>query len=140
MSINTAPQIKVDVFVSLRGKDIRDGFLSHLTEAFKRNQVHAFVDDKLERGEEIWPSLVTAIERSFILLIIFSQDYASSRWCLEEIVTILECRDKYERIVIPVFYKMEPTNVQHQLGSYTKMHLLSMKEDTKARCKGGDGL
>ncbi|KAL5158292.1 putative WRKY transcription factor 19 [Glycine soja] len=120
MSINTAPQIKFDVFVSLRGKDIRNGFLSHLTEAFKRNQVHAFVDDKLERGEEIWPSLVTAIERSFILLIIFSQDYASSRWCLEELVTILECRDKYERIVIPVFYKMEPTNVQHQLGSYTK--------------------
>jgi len=74
--------------------------------------------DKLERGEEIWPSLVAAIERSTILLIIFSPDYASSRWCLEEVLKIVECKDRYERIVIPVFYKVAPTEVRHQSGSY----------------------
>nr|KYP32043.1 TMV resistance protein N [Cajanus cajan] len=120
MSENDASQIKHDVFVSLRGGDIRCGFLGHLTQAFKRNQIDAFIDDKnLKEGEEIWPSLVAAIEGSAILLIIFSPDYASSRWCLKELVKINDCRKKYKRTVIPVFYRIEPTLVRYQLGSYT---------------------
>ncbi|RDX91293.1 TMV resistance protein N, partial [Mucuna pruriens] len=118
MSDNSAPQTKYDVFVSFRGKDIRQGFLSHLIEAFKRKQINAFVDDKLERGERIWASLVGAIEGSSISLILFSPDYASSRWCLEELVKILECRETYGQIVIPVFYHVQPADVRHQLRSY----------------------
>ncbi|CAJ1975873.1 unnamed protein product [Sphenostylis stenocarpa] len=120
MSDNNNPQIKYDVFVSFRGKDIRDGFLSHLTRAFHTKQINAFVDDKLEKGEEIWPSLVAAIERSAISLIIFSPDYASSHWCLKEIAKIIECQEKYGRTVIPVFYKVTPTDVRHQSGRYQK--------------------
>ncbi|XP_057435894.1 disease resistance-like protein DSC1 isoform X2 [Lotus japonicus] len=117
---NNAPHTKdkYDVFVSFRGEDIRDGFLSHLAEAFRRKKINAFVDDKLQRGEEIWPSLVGAIEGSLVSLIIFSENYASSRWCLNELVKILECRGKYEQIVVPVFYGVDPTDVRHQTGSY----------------------
>ena len=111
---NCTPQIKYDVFVSFRGEDIRDGFLSHLIMDFERKKINAFVDVKLERGDEVWSSLVGAIKGSSISLIIFSQDYASSHWCLEELVTIFECRDKYGQILIPVFYKVEPTDVGHQ--------------------------
>ncbi|RDX86459.1 putative disease resistance protein, partial [Mucuna pruriens] len=114
MADNSVPQTKYDVFVSFRGVDIRCRFLSHLIDTFQSKQINAFVDDKLERGEEIWPSLVKAIEGSSISLIIFSQDYASSRWCLEELVTILECREKYGQIVIPVFYHVDPTHVRYQ--------------------------
>ncbi|CAJ1975872.1 unnamed protein product [Sphenostylis stenocarpa] len=120
MSDNNNPQIKYDVFVSFRGTDIRDGFLSHLTQAFHTKKINAFVDDKLEKGEEIWPSLVAAIERSAISLIIFSPDYASSLWCLKEIAKIIECQEKYGRTVIPVFYKVTPTDVRHQSGRYQK--------------------
>ncbi|KAK7349762.1 hypothetical protein VNO77_07399 [Canavalia gladiata] len=116
--LDNTPQIKYDIFVSFRGEDVRDGFLSHLIEAFHRKQIYAFFDDKLERGDEIWSSLVEAIEGSFISLIIFSQHYASSRWCLEELVKVLECRENYEQILIPVFYNVDPTNVRHQKGSY----------------------
>ncbi|KAL2340894.1 hypothetical protein Fmac_008834 [Flemingia macrophylla] len=118
MSDNNASQIKYDVFVSFRGEDIRRGFLSHLIDNFQREKVNVFVDDKLKRGDEIWPSLVGAIQGSSISLIIFSQDYASSHWCLEELVTILECREKHGQIVIPIFYHVDPTHVRHQLGSY----------------------
>ncbi|KAL2340309.1 hypothetical protein Fmac_008249 [Flemingia macrophylla] len=111
---NNTPQVKYDVFVNFRGEDVRDKFLSHLTEAFNMKKINAFVDDRLEKGEEIWESLVAAIEGSSISLIIFSQHYASSRWCLEELVKILECRDKYGQIVIPVFYQVDPTHVGHQ--------------------------
>ncbi|RDY08072.1 Protein SUPPRESSOR OF npr1-1, CONSTITUTIVE 1, partial [Mucuna pruriens] len=118
MSDNNTPQKKYDVFVSFRGIDIRRGFLSHLIISFKSKQINAFVDDKLKRGDEIWPSLVGAIEGSFVSLIIFSKDYASSTWCLEELVKILECKERYGHIVIPVFYGIEPTHVRRQSGSY----------------------
>lgn len=55
---------------------------------------------------------------SLISLTILSENYASSSWSLNELVTILECREKYNRIVIPVFYKVYPTDVRHQNGSY----------------------
>ncbi|XP_061355906.1 disease resistance protein RLM3-like [Gastrolobium bilobum] len=118
LTSDNAAQQKYDVFVSFRGKDIRHGFLSHLIEAFQRKQIYAFVDDKLERGDEISSSLLRAIEGSFISLVIFSKDYAASHWCLEELVKIVECREKYGQIVVPVFYNVEPTDVRHQKGSY----------------------
>ncbi|XP_057445594.1 disease resistance-like protein DSC1 [Lotus japonicus] len=115
---NNIPPIKYDLFVSFHGKDIRDTFLSHLIEAFARRKINAFVDDKLETGEDIWLSLVEAIKGSSISLIIFSENYAFSHWCLEELVKILECKEKYGRIVVPIFYNVEPSNVRHQRGSY----------------------
>ncbi|KAG5053998.1 hypothetical protein JHK85_006508 [Glycine max] len=109
---NDIPRIKYDVFVSFRGSDIRLGFLSHLSKAFHQKQIHAFVDDKLQRGDEISQSLLEAIEGSSISLIIFSEDYASSRWCLEELVKIVECREEYGHC------NTDPTNVRHQKGSF----------------------
>jgi hypothetical protein len=89
-----------------------------LFKAFPQKQIHAFIDDKLKRGNDISHSLYEAIEGSFISLIIFSENYASSRWCLEELVKIIECKEKYGQIVIPVFYEVDPTDVRHQKKSY----------------------
>lgn len=72
MSENNTLQTKYDVFVSFRGKDIRSGFLGHLIDIFQRNKINAFVDHKLESGDEIGSSLAGAIKGSFISLIIFS--------------------------------------------------------------------
>nr|WIL59979.1 nodulation protein [Melilotus officinalis] len=116
--LNNTPQSKYDVFVSFRGEDIRRGFLSHLVKAFSGKQISVFVDDKLKTGTDIAPSLVEAIEGSSIALIIFSKNYASSHWCLEELVKIIECKEKYGQIIIPVFYGVDPTDVRHQKNSY----------------------
>nr|WIL60054.1 nodulation protein [Melilotus officinalis] len=110
--------IKYDVFVSFRGSDIRQDFLSHLTQAFTRKQIFAFVDTRVRRGDKISPSLVKAIETSLISLVIFSQNYASSPWCLDELVKIVQCRKKDGQILLPVFYKVDPTSVRHQRGTY----------------------
>ncbi|XP_068473769.1 disease resistance protein RPV1-like [Phaseolus vulgaris] len=117
---DNVPQIKYDVFVNFRGEDIRHSFLGYLTEAFHQHKIYAFVDDKLGKGDEIWPSLVGAIKGSLISLTIFSENYASSRWCLEELVQILEFREKYGQIVLPVFYHVYPKDVRHQKRSYEK--------------------
>ena len=94
---------KYDVFLSFRGEDTGDNFTSHLYSALSQKCIQTFIDDQLNRGDEISQSLVYAIESSAISLIIFSEGYASSRWCLDELVKILQCKKEYAQIVIPVF-------------------------------------
>ncbi|KAH9726283.1 ADP-ribosyl cyclase/cyclic ADP-ribose hydrolase [Citrus sinensis] len=109
---------KYDVFVSFRGEDTRDNFTSHLYSALSRQNIQTFIDDQLNRGDEISESLVNAIEASAISVIVFSESYASSRWCLDELVRILECKKYYAQIVIPVFYRVDPSDVRNQTGSF----------------------
>ncbi|KAL9437442.1 hypothetical protein AB3S75_023326 [Citrus x aurantiifolia] len=109
---------KYDVFVSFRGEDTRDNFTSHLYSALCRQNIQTFIDHQLNRGDEISESLVNAIEASAISVIVFSEGYASSRWCLDELVKILECKKEYAQIVIPVFYQVDPSDVRNQTGSF----------------------
>ncbi|KAH9726182.1 Disease resistance-like protein DSC1 [Citrus sinensis] len=109
---------KYDVFVSFRGEDTRDNFTSHLYSALCRQIIQTFIDDQLNRGDEISESLVNAIEASAVSVIVFSESYASSRWCLHELVKILECKKEYAQIVIPVFYRVDPSDVRNQTGSF----------------------
>ncbi|KAL5800852.1 hypothetical protein ACOSQ3_032484 [Xanthoceras sorbifolium] len=103
-SSSNAPQFKYDVFLSFR--------------ALSDKQLEIFIDYNLNRGDEISPSLLEAIEKSQLSIIIFSRTYASSSWCLEELVKILECREQYGQIVIPVFYGIDPSGVRYQTGSF----------------------
>ncbi|KAL4355829.1 hypothetical protein AHAS_Ahas09G0025800 [Arachis hypogaea] len=110
---------KYDVFISFRGEDTRENFTSHLHAALRRNQIETYIDNRLEKGEEVWTSLVQAIKDSIVLLIIFSENYAASTWCLNEIVEIMECNNKNGgQHVIPVFYRVDPSHVRRQKGSY----------------------
>jgi hypothetical protein len=51
---------------------------------------------------------------------VFSKNYATWKWCLGEVVKILECRKNKGRIILPVFYEVDPFHVWHQLGSYAE--------------------
>ncbi|KAL5843287.1 hypothetical protein ACOSQ4_009245 [Xanthoceras sorbifolium] len=48
----------------------------------------------------------------------FSRKTASSKWCLRELVKILECKKTNGHIVIPVFYPVDPSHVRKQTGSF----------------------
>ncbi|XP_061944613.1 disease resistance-like protein DSC1 [Populus nigra] len=109
---------KYDVFLSFRGKDTRNNFTSHLYDALCRKKIKTFIDDGLERGEEITGALLRTIEESRISVIIFSRNYASSPWCVDELVKILECKKAYGQIVLPVFYDVDPSDVDEQTGSF----------------------
>ncbi|KAL9437490.1 hypothetical protein AB3S75_023370 [Citrus x aurantiifolia] len=109
---------KYDVFLSFRGEDTRDNFTSHLYSAMCRQNMKTFIDDQLNRGDEVSESLLKAIDASAISVIIFSEGYASSRWWLDELVKILKCKKEYAQIVIPVFYRVDPSDVRNQTGSF----------------------
>ncbi|KAH9725842.1 ADP-ribosyl cyclase/cyclic ADP-ribose hydrolase [Citrus sinensis] len=109
-----------DVFLSFRGADTHKSFISHLYAALNGKGIYVFKDDKeLEKGESISPRLLKAIEASRIAIIVFSKNYASSTWCLDELVHILDCKNKNaQRIVYPIFYDVEPTVVRNQTGNF----------------------
>ena len=110
-------QWSYDVFLSFRGEDTRKSFTDHLYSALIRNNIHTFRDDEeLPRGEEIAPELLKAIEESRIAIIVFSKTYAHSKWCLDELVKIMECKDERGQIVIPIFYNVDPSEVRKQTG------------------------
>nr|GEV16283.1 NB-ARC domains-containing protein [Tanacetum cinerariifolium] len=112
-----------DVFVSFRGDDIRKGFMDHLFENFKQKGIHAFRDDSdLPRGEKISPQLDKAIKESRFLFVVFSKHYASSSWCLRELVKILERKEigNSKQEVQIIFYDVKPDVVRKQTGSYAE--------------------
>ncbi|KAK4259249.1 hypothetical protein QN277_005597 [Acacia crassicarpa] len=109
---------KYDVFLSFRGEDTRQTFASHLYKELRNVGIHTFMDHELRKGEEISPVLLKTIEESEISVIIFSQNYASSTWCMDELVCILDCKKKFGRVVIPIFYKVDPSNIRKQNESF----------------------
>ncbi|KAL9437635.1 hypothetical protein AB3S75_023495 [Citrus x aurantiifolia] len=117
-SMNNPRNNKYDVFLSFRGEETRDSFTSHLYSALCETNIETFIDDQLVRGNEISQSLLDAIEASSISVIVFSEGYASSRWCLDELLKILDCRKEYAQIVIPVFYRVDPSHVRKQIESF----------------------
>ncbi|KAL5540924.1 hypothetical protein UlMin_044900 [Ulmus minor] len=115
---SSSVNVKYDVFLSFRGEDTRDNFVSHLYDSLSRKKIETYIDYKLKRGDEISPALLRAIEESSLAIIIFSENYAFSSWCLDELVHILHCKQKKGLVVIPVFYHIDPSVVRKQQGSY----------------------
>ncbi|XP_040936023.1 disease resistance protein RPV1-like isoform X2 [Gossypium hirsutum] len=106
---------KYDVFLSFRGEDTRNNFTDHLYDALSRSGIVTFRDDsKLEVGEEIAPELFTAIQQSWCSIIVFSQTYAFSSWCLEELAEIVKQKNDMGHKVFPIFYNVDPSDLRKQ--------------------------
>ena len=108
-------------FLSFRGEDIRKTFIDHLYIALVNSGIRTFKDDDgIERGEDIGLELQQAIQESKISIVVFSKNYASSSWCLDELVMILEHKNIVGHIILPIFYDVDPSEVRKQVGSFAK--------------------
>ncbi|TYI58379.1 hypothetical protein E1A91_D11G353300v1 [Gossypium mustelinum] len=106
---------KYNVFLSFRGEDTRKNFTDHLYDALNRTGIVTFRDDpKLETGEEIAPELFNAIQQSRCSLIVFSETYAFSGWCLEERAEIVKQKNDKGHKVFPIFYHVDPSDLRKQ--------------------------
>lgn len=107
------------VFLNFRGVDTRKKFTGHLYSALHSKGVRTFKDsEELHIGRKIEPALYTAIQQSSISIPIFSKDYASSKYCLQELTKILHCYKTSYQIVLPIFLDIEPSEVRNQTGSF----------------------
>ena len=110
-----------EVFLSFRGTDTRNNFVGHLYTALDNKGIYTFKDDeKLQRGTIIESELFKAIEESRFAVVILSTDYASSSWCLIELAKIIECMEKTGITVLPVFYRVDPSDVRNLRGVFEK--------------------
>lgn len=117
-SSSTSPSWRYDVFLSFRGEDTRNTFTGHLQHNLVQKGINTFIDDGLKRGEEISSALLRAIQESKLSIIVFSENYASSTWCLDELIKIFQCKEANHQMVYPIFYKVDPSDVRHQNGSF----------------------
>ncbi|KAG5130724.1 hypothetical protein AAZX31_13G177100 [Glycine max] len=102
---------KYHVFLSFRGKDTRFTFTGNLYRALRDRGFCVFMDDqRIDKGEKISQELPKAIEESRIYIIVLSENFASSRYCLVEVVMILDEFAKGKgRWIVPVFFYVDPS-------------------------------
>nr|AKN63664.1 disease resistance protein N-like protein [Nicotiana paniculata] len=120
-SSSSSSRWSYDVFLSFRGEDTRKTFTSHLYEVLNDRGIKTFQDEKrLEYGATIPEEICKAIEESQSSIVVFSENYATSRWCLNELVKIMECKNQFKQTVIPIFYDVDPSHVRNQKESFAK--------------------
>uniref|UniRef100_A0A6N2LGA3 ADP-ribosyl cyclase/cyclic ADP-ribose hydrolase n=1 Tax=Salix viminalis TaxID=40686 RepID=A0A6N2LGA3_SALVM len=115
--LESLPEVPLNVQkVKLDGGDTRKNFTGHLYSNLVQGGINVYMDDReLERGKTIKPALWQAIEESR-----FSRNYASSPWCLDKLVKIVQCMKEMGHTALPVFYDVDPSEVANQTGDYKK--------------------
>ncbi|KAL7584773.1 hypothetical protein Lser_V15G44111 [Lactuca serriola] len=111
----TANSYRYDVFLSFRGEDTRDSFTDHLYYALKRAGICTFRDnEEINRGEHLKPEIESAVKESRASIVVLSKNYATSTWCLDELLLILTQRRESSHFILPVFYHVDPSDVRNQ--------------------------
>ncbi|KAM5554813.1 hypothetical protein ABKV19_022967 [Rosa sericea] len=109
-----------DVFLNFRGDDSRRTFIGHLYKALEQKALHTFMDSEVLRKGNDLSQLLKAINDSRLSILVLSENYASSTWCLKELVQILKCMDMQKQIVIPIFYQVDPCDVRKLKRSFAE--------------------
>nr|XP_011470577.1 PREDICTED: toll/interleukin-1 receptor-like protein [Fragaria vesca subsp. vesca] len=113
---STKRRYMYDVFLSFRGSDTRTNFTDHLYMALIRAGIQVFRDsEELRTGEVISEALIRAIQGSMYYIVILSENYASSSWCLDELVHIMERR---KGRIFPIFHRVNPSYFRYMTGSF----------------------
>ncbi|KAF3447680.1 hypothetical protein FNV43_RR08383 [Rhamnella rubrinervis] len=123
-SSSSSPAKKHDVFLSFRC-DTRYNFISQLDSALRKSGLFSiFKDesklpkgkDRLQKGKDIEKQLMKAIEDSHYAVVVISEKYADSDWCLKEVAKIVECMGNSGRIRT-IFYHVNLSDVRDVVSS-----------------------
>nr|AGH33854.2 resistance gene-like protein [Cucumis melo] len=120
-------QMAFDVFLSFNRDEEDDGyrrFIKCLYETLSEWGIKMFMDDdkkmfmddikmlkddgkKMFMDDEVNLSddIVKAIEGSITSIVVLTKGYASSKWCLRELVKIIDQKNKTKHQVLPLFYR-----------------------------------
>jgi len=120
-SSSSTPRWRFDAFLSFHGEDTRKSFTDHLHAALKQKGILVFRDDeKLVRGKYVSDELLKAIQESTYAIVVISENYASSKWCLIELSQIVECMRNTGLTILPIFYHVDPSHVRNQTETFAE--------------------
>eukprot|EP00253_Pinus_taeda_P036650 PITA_36650 len=106
-----------DVFISHRGPDVKKTLATHLYHRLCEHDLSVFLDEQeLRAGDTVNPQLESAVRTSSVNIAIFSPNYAESKWCLDELLNMVDSMSKYKSTIIPVFYGVTPAEVRRTQG------------------------
>lgn len=108
-AINTS-NYEYQVFLNHRGCDTKNGFVSHLYSRLRSRGIRTFLDkEEMQVGDELTYQIKAVIKTASVHVVIFSENYGNSKWCLDELVLMVESR----AIIIPVFFEnVKPTHLR----------------------------
>ena len=117
--LDRLPSRLPQVFVSFCKEELGDNFIRHLAWALRELGINVLMDSYNRRGKEDEQQQVfTNIEKSNIVLAIFSKRYSESDRCLNELVKMEELTKEGKLVVIPVFYNVKTNEVRRLQGEF----------------------
>ncbi|KAH7430673.1 hypothetical protein KP509_08G008200 [Ceratopteris richardii] len=105
-----------DVFICHRGVDTKRNLVSVLSGMLRSRGITCLIDYKMNEGAEIMSAIVDAIKSPRVHIVIFSPNFETSKWCLNELAIIMDLQNSAgtsdrSRIVIPIFCNVERAEV-----------------------------
>lgn len=115
------PRWRYRVFLSFNGEDTRESFINHLLASLEDKWSAVSGDDyKLEHGKYNCEELLKALRESICAIVVISKAYAFSKRCLIELTEILECWFEDDLEVFPIFYHVNPSDLQKRKGDFER--------------------
>ncbi|XP_056159854.1 uncharacterized protein LOC115667482 [Syzygium oleosum] len=119
---------KWQVFLAFRSSDTRYGFGVYLYISLVAAGIRVFSDhDPSLIGTDVAHEILNAFDHCKISIPILSENYASSRWCLDDLAEMVERKRTKGQKVLPIFYKVKPSHVR-DISYRFKADMLQHKE------------
>ena len=104
--------------------------MGFLYEDLKRHGLQLYIDCKaIPFGEDCWKSIEDGIKNSPIVVVVFSERYAESKWCLKELHVMLEA---HSCKILPIFYNVTPWDLRNPERGQFKDGFEKLKEKFKS--------
>ncbi|WVZ17567.1 hypothetical protein V8G54_010549 [Vigna mungo] len=117
-SSNKLPRRKYDVLINFTGEDIHRKFVSHLNSAFSTVGLTTFLHHpNAVKSTHIQQPILS---HCHVGIVVFTQTYSKSAWCLDQLQQIIKWHETYCRHVLPVYYEIQPSDVRLQKGDFGK--------------------
>ncbi|XP_017441276.2 disease resistance protein RPV1-like [Vigna angularis] len=109
---------KYDVLINFNGEDIHRKFVSHLNYALSTVGLTTFLHyHNAVKSTHIQEPILS---RCRVAIVVFTQTYSQSAWCLDQLQQIIKWHETYCRHVLPVYYEIQPSDVRLQKGDFGK--------------------
>jgi hypothetical protein len=115
-----------DVFINHRGPDCKKTLATDLYNRLRGYGLRVFLDQlELQEGDDLTAQIKGAILKASVHIAIFSENYAESNWCLDELLLMFQSTAK----ILPVFYiGVKPSDLRWARGEHKGVYARALRK------------